>query len=130
MRNKLPRNMKLVKFNSHTQRISDKICIGLFGILRYKRIIEFLLKFIESNSNRYELIIYGKPSGDISYQRLEELGRKPNIHWMGSYNYPDQLEMIYNKININFVVYDNRYENVRMAIPNKLYESILFNRPR
>ena len=37
--------------------------------------------------------------------------------------------MIYEAIDISYVVYDNRRPNVRMALPNKLYEAPYFGVP-
>ena len=39
------------------------------------------------------------------------------------------LTKTYNENNLNFVVYDNRSQNEKVAMPNKFYESGFFNIP-
>src|SRR5690606_21339287 len=41
----------------------------------------------------------------------------------------DDLEGIYQENNLNFVVYNNTYDNEKVAMPNKFYESGFFNIP-
>ena len=53
----------------------------------------------------------------------------PNVEYQGPFSNPDELEKVYKGIDVNFVVYDTRIQNVRVAIPNKLYESIFFTTP-
>ncbi|MEC8831080.1 MAG: hypothetical protein VX772_01880, partial [Bacteroidota bacterium] len=52
-----------------------------------------------------------------------------NITFNGAFKNPDDLQNIYEENNVNFVVYDNRFENERVAMPNKFYESGFFNVP-
>ena len=51
------------------------------------------------------------------------------ITYNGAFKNPDDLQAIYEENNINFVVYDNRLMNERVAMPNKFYESGFFNMP-
>lgn len=130
LRNKLPSVKILTDLNIPSVEINEKITIGLLGVLRYERVIDLLISFIKNNEANYNLIIYGKPSGRYDNDYLSYLdAHNSNISWNGMYNNPEDLEKIYSNIDINFVVYDNVYNNVRIAIPNKLYESILFKRP-
>lgn len=130
VRNKLEKNDCLINVNRKTVTIKDKITLGLFGMLRYEKPIDLLIDFIIKNNDNYNLIIYGITVGKYNNLYLEKLSNDyKNILWNGSYLYPDDLEKIYNEIDLNFVVYDTHFQNVKNAIPNKLYESSLFNRP-
>ena len=47
----------------------------------------------------------------------------------GTFENPKDLQDIYSKIDISIVCYDTTSGNVRIAEPNKLYESIFFKTP-
>jgi glycosyltransferase involved in cell wall biosynthesis len=47
----------------------------------------------------------------------------------GAFRSPEDLCEIYGKIDVNFIVYDANDDNVKIALPNKLYESIAFGKP-
>src|SRR5690606_14794762 len=122
LRNKLPSVKILTDLNIPRVEITGKITIGLLGVLRYERVIDLLISFVKQYEEKYNLIIYGKPSGRYDDDYLSYLdANHTNITWNGMYNNPEDLEKIYSKIDINFVVYDNAFNNVRIAIPNKLY---------
>lgn len=130
LRNKLPKTSLLTSLSVNPVVIDNKINIGLFGVLRFERIIDMLILLVKENQQKYNLIIYGKPSGKYNSDHLSSLdAQNNNIFWKGMYNHPEDLSKIYSEIDINFVVYDIAYQNVRIAIPNKLYESVFFKRP-
>ena len=52
-----------------------------------------------------------------------------NIVMHGAFENPKDLQNIYSKIDISIVCYDTTSGNVRIAEPNKLYESIFFKTP-
>ena len=103
---------------------SEKLRIGLIGLLRFKRPIEYLLKAVIESSN-LQVVCYG----DGPYRHLVENRGNPKIEYYGPFSNPDELERVYKGVDVNFVVYDTRIQNVRVAIPNKLYESIFFTTP-
>src|SRR5690606_36062673 len=47
----------------------------------------------------------------------------------GPFRNPDDLGKIYDNLDVSYFVYDNTETNVRLAIPNKLYESMYFGVP-
>ena len=53
----------------------------------------------------------------------------PNVEYQGPFSNPDELEKVYKSIDVNFMVCDTQIQNVRVALPNKLYESIFFTTP-
>jgi hypothetical protein len=52
-----------------------------------------------------------------------------NIFYHGAFKNPDDLEKVYSENNLNFVAYDNKLDNEKVAMPNKFYESGYFNVP-
>lgn len=108
------------KYNSE-----NRIRIGLVGLLRYKKPIEFLIEFAKKYQEKYVIECFG--DGPLRY--LIEDSVCENINYYGSFKNPDDLQKIYTNIDLNFVVYDSASKNVRLAIPNKLFESIFFGVP-
>ena len=108
--------------------IPDKnaaIVIGLVGFLRYRIPITRLLNFVSNNPKLVSLKVFG----DGPYKQLIQEHVSDSIMFYGSFKNPDELPKIYSEIDLNYVVYDNRFLNVRLAIPNKLYESAFFQVP-
>lgn len=104
---------------------NERIIIGLVGLLRYQRPIELLLEFAQANPDKYVVECFG----DGPLKRLIEFHEGENIRYHGAFKNPEELPEIYKKIHLNYVVYDNRSKNVRLAIPNKLFESAFFGVP-
>ena len=104
---------------------TGKITIGLIGLLRYELPILRLTKFIEKNNSSVSLKVFG----DGPCKHFFQENHIENITFYGSFKNPDELCDIYKKVDINYVVYDPRFLNVRLAIPNKLYESAFFSVP-
>ncbi len=105
----------------------DKIIhIGYIGKVRYDPI--FLLGEIAQNYPlKYCIHFFGEgpllEPFKIKYMSCD------NIKYYGDFDNFKELPEIYSKIDISYVVYDNRKLNVRIAVPNKLYESAYFKKP-
>ena len=101
---------------------SDKLRIGIVGLLRYRTPLEFICRFAEETP-QVKLVVYG----DGPCKSL--FADKQDIAFYGPFKNPDDLDKIYSSIDANYVVYDNSSENVRLAIPNKLFESMGYKVP-
>jgi hypothetical protein len=102
-----------------------RIVIGLVGFLRYRRPIELLLNFARKRPESYIIECFG----DGILRGLVESYACENIRYHGSFRNPEELLSIYTRIDLNYTVYDNSTKNVRLAIPNKLFESAFFGVP-
>ncbi len=107
---------------------SDKIRIAYIGAFRYKTIIDNLIKVVV-NDQRLVLNFYGDGFKTVIESIKKSVQNHENIHFHGAFKNPDNLEGIYAENNLNFVVYDNSYDNEKVAMPNKFYESGFFNIP-
>ena len=105
--------------------INGPITVGLVGFLRYEIPILRLVKFVNDNPELVSLKVFG----DGPYKLLIQDHASKSIMYYGSFKNPDELPKIYGDIDLNYVVYDNHSLNVRLAIPNKLYESAFFQVP-
>jgi len=125
IRNKLDKNVATAVRQEKSICSNGRINIGLVGSLRYEQPIRWLIDFVNKYNKQYHLICHG----DGAFRSVIEENTNENIEYFGPYKAPDDLERIYEDIHINFVVYDNSSRNVRLAVPNKLYESIFFGAP-
>ena len=99
----------------------NKISLGLIGNLSFKKSLEKIRDFIAVSDN-FELHIFGDGLHTI-FDGLD------NVFYHGRFKSPEDLPSIYSLIDINIILYDNDNNNVKLALPNKLYESIAFLRP-
>jgi succinoglycan biosynthesis protein ExoL len=102
-----------------------KITIGVIGLLRYKKPLELIVQYVKKHPKMLVLDCYG----DGPLRQYIQDNECENIHYYGSFKNPDDLPSIYSKIDINYVAYDNKLVNVKLAIPNKLFESGFFGVP-
>ncbi|WP_150452387.1 glycosyltransferase family protein [Arenibacter lacus] len=107
---------------------SDTLRIAYIGAFRYTDIIENLIKVVGQKKDAV-LNFYGDGSFYIVQIIKKNAMLHQNIHYHGAFKNPDDLQKIYSENNINFVVYDNRLDNEKVAMPNKFYESGYFNIP-
>ena len=61
---------------------------------------------------------------------IEEIIKsKKNIKYFGKYDYNSEIAKLYGQVDCIYSVYDADMNNVKVALPNKLYESILCELP-
>lgn len=119
-------NVSLAGMRPKSKRFSDgRVVIGLIGLLRYRRPIDLLLNFVLSKPESYVIECYG----DGPLRGFVESRACENIRYHGSFKNPEELPKIYSAIELNFTVYDSSTRNVRLALPNKLFESAFFGVP-
>jgi len=106
-------------------KINQSYIIGIVGFFRYRNIIEFLNEFVKIKSD-IKVHLYG--DGPLLNEILTFVDQG-NIIYFGQFKYPDDIPSIYNSIDLSFTMYDSDDLNVKLALPNKLYESIYFNVP-
>lgn len=98
-----------------------KIKLGIIGSLVFKKPLELVSQYLQNSSNS-ELHIYG----DGLYSIFKD---NPNSFYHGRFKSPEDLSNIYKNIDINIILYDYDNNNVKLALPNKLYESIAYLKP-
>jgi len=111
---------------------SKILTIGFIGRIRYYNQIKMLLETVDEINKRnnkltYSVLIAGV--GPESDKLLNDLKKFNFIDYYGAYNYDKEIAEIYSKVDIVYSVYDSSNLNVRVAIPNRLYEAIVSERP-
>lgn len=101
--------------------------VAFVGSARYESIIRFSDAFL-SAFPQHELHFYGLINDrPTEFERLKNT--YPNVFFHGKFSNPKDLPSIYKNIDLVLATYDYRFENVRFAEPNKLYEAAYFETP-
>lgn len=105
----------------------SSIKFGFVGLIRYPNTIVRFAEVIAKHFPSHEFHFFGEAENNV----LDNFdwSSYSNIKFHGKFKNPEDLASIYSKIDINVVCYDPSSINVRIAEPNKLYESIYFNTP-
>ena len=106
----------------------EKIKFGFIGLIRYKETIVRFAKVVGKYFPQHEFHFFGDEERKGTYID-EEIRSYKNVFLHGPFQNPTDLPQIYSQIDINIVCYDTTSGNVRIAEPNKLYESIYFETP-
>ena len=109
------------------QPIKPKITISFFGTLRYSESLKLLIDVVGKMGN-VNLVIKGSGFAEelISYKESKNYSNV--ILDVGWYNY-DDLGKIFSKTDVIWAAYPSKDFNVKYAISNKFFESMLFNKP-
>lgn len=106
---------------------SNSLKFGFVGLIRYPNTIIRFAKVVGKFFPNHEFHFYG--DAEKAEYLDEELLSYKNIYIHGTFENPKDLSSIYEKIDLSVACYDTRSGNVRIAEPNKLYESIYFATP-
>ena len=94
--------------------------VGYIGSIRYKQQMCNLLEAAKECG--IKLLIAGFECEPIE---IEPLCRdNPDIEWVGRFDFDKQAAPLYGKCDAMYSVYDADMQNVRVALPNKLYEAV------
>ena len=94
--------------------------VGYIGSIRYKQQMRNLLEAAKECG--IKLLIAGFECEPIE---IEPLCRdNPDIEWVGRFDFDKQAAALYGKCDAMYSVYDADMQNVRVALPNKLYEAV------
>lgn len=108
-----------------------RLRFGFIGLIRYPETIFKFASLVADYSPLYEFHFFGSSASKLSIPSTIE--KKDNVYFHGKFANPFDLEKIYSSIDINVACYDTQSSkmgvNVRVAEPNKLYESIYFKTP-
>lgn len=122
--NKLNPEILNCKLLEKTKLSNDSLSIGFVGIPRFDSVYNFIDVFCK-NYPQHTFHIFGGPIPE----QFQSLTKYSNCHFHGFFNNPVDLPRIYSQIDLVLATYDVKYDNVRYAEPNKLYESIYFDTP-
>ncbi len=107
-------------------RSEGKLVIGYIGAVAYYRSLRTLFEACSDFKN-VEIIVAGKGP---DYEKVKEEAKKyNNVMVTGQYDYERDILRLYSSVDVVYSVYNTDNFNVRLALPNKLYESIVCGKP-
>lgn len=115
-------------FKNYKKKTSGDFTVGFIGGIRYLHQMKMLVDAAEKVGCKVVFAGAGGTSND--YEEIQAYCRgKDFVQFTGRYDYNTQIADLYGMVDCVFAVYDADNPNVRIALPNKLYESILCELP-
>lgn len=105
---------------------NDKIIVGYVGYVRYKKELKVLMDIVNSQ-DKLHFIVAGDGL-EVAELKTYAVGKK-RIQFLGPYSYSQDIANLYQQIDIVYSAYDNENINCQLAIPNRLYEAIVCQKP-
>ncbi len=121
----MPNVPDLSAFVSYQKKEGDIFTVGYLGAVRYKRQMMNLIDAVERTGDH--LLIAGYEDQPNVIEPMCQ--GKPNIEWVGRFDFKKQAAELYGKCDVMYSVYDADMHNVRVALPNKLYEAVYCEMP-
>jgi glycosyltransferase involved in cell wall biosynthesis len=113
---------KDVKFSTE----NNEITIGFIGAVRYFE----QLKMLVDVAGKYKNIHVFIAGSGSSYNKINEYCSDLNfVDIYGPYDYETEVVNLYSRVDMIYSVYDSKSKNVRVALPNRLYEAIVSEKP-
>ena len=121
----IPNAPEVSSLETYKKKNNGHFTIGYVGSIRYKEQIRMLIAAAEKcNIN---LVFAGFEQEPIEIEPLCQ--GKENITWLGRFDFKKEAAKIYGMCDAIYSVYDADMANVRVALPNKLYESVYCELP-
>lgn len=127
LENKLPESIQMVEKLPARCTSTAHLSFGFAGSVRYDNIIDFARILLE-NFPMHEFHFFGNVQENCR-EKAEALEHNDNCHFHDRFKSPDDLPSIYSQLDFTLATYDLKFENVKYAEPNKLYEAVYFRTP-
>lgn len=120
-----PNMPDLTAFQSYRRKKDGEFTVGFIGDIRYPEQMRNLLDAARACDMR--VMFAGFEQGGHT---IEELCRSYSKgEWLGRFDFLTQAAELYGKCDVIYSVYNGDMVNVRVAIPNKLYEAVYCGLP-
>ena len=109
-----------------TSSASRQIHIGWFGALRCRRSLEALLGLAKQSPDSVDVTLRGRPALHEFEDFHADVGRLPNLRFVGSYQAPGDLAEIYSRVHLTWAIdFFEAGKNSDWLLPNRIYEGCL-----
>lgn len=115
----MPNMPILYPFSSYRPKSSGMFTVGFIGAVRYKEQMKLLIRVAEKSKIK---VLFAGAGLEDDIERL--CTGIQNIEFYGKYDYNTEIASLYGKCDCIYSVYDADLNNVKVALPNKLYEAI------
>lgn len=124
----LPNLPDLSVFKNFIRKRGGKFTVGFIGAIRYISQMKLLIDATEGLGVNV-FFAGGCHEPDVQESLKEYAKNRVDVEFLGSYEYESEVAKLYGKADCIYSVYDTKNQNARMALPNKLYESIICGLP-
>lgn len=115
-------------FQEYKKKNSGEFTVGFIGGIRYAK--QMIMLIDGADMAKCKAFFAGGISSREAYAEIQEhCLEKDFVTFTGEYDYNCQIAELYGRVDCVYSVYDADDPNVRIALPNKLYESILCELP-
>lgn len=119
-------NMPEARIFKAYERIDHKeFTVGFIGWIRYIDQLKMLVR--ASQVAKVNVLFAGTDGHGTEFK--DYCSQFSNVEYFGTFDYAEKINELYGLIDCSYSVYDASMKNVRLALPNKLYESILCETP-
>lgn len=117
-------------FESYTKKGKENgiFTIGFIGFIRYFDAMQALINAVKQIPD-IRLLFIGDGMDAQPLQEYAESINANNVVFKGKYDYEKEIASLYGQIDLVYSAYDNRSNNSKIALPNRLYEAIVCELP-
>ncbi|WP_313238104.1 glycosyltransferase [Sporosarcina ureae] len=115
----IPNMPDLRAFSNFSRKKKGVFTIGFIGAIRYKDQMKMLIDAAEKTEVN---VLFAGEGLDSEIEKISQ--NKSFVEYSGKYNYNRDISYLYGQVDAIYSVYDLDKNNVKMALPNKLYEAI------
>jgi len=124
----LPESKTWIDF--HRKERNSEYVIGFIGSIRYRKPLECLLMAVmELRDLGFNVKVFFAGSGPEEQDIRRVACGLSFVSFYGPYEYDKDIATLYANVDIIFSVYDVSVKNVKIALPNRFYESIICRLP-
>lgn len=114
-------------FKNFRRKDDGPFTIGFIGAIRYMDQMKLLVD--AASQCGAQVLFAGKGNITDDSEIRAYCQDKPFVHFFGAYEFESQIASLYSKVDCVYSVYNADNPNVRIALPNKLYEAIYCRLP-
>ena len=115
-------------FKSYKRKVTGDFTIGFIGGIRYLQQMKMLID--ASDIVGCNVLFAGAGGTAIEYEEIQNYCKnRSHVTFTGKYSYEKDISRLYGMCDCVYAVYNADNPNVKIALPNKLYESVLCELP-
>lgn len=124
----IPNTPDISVFQHYKKKTDGKFTVGFIGGIRYIKQMKMLID--AAGIVGCNVLFAGAGGTSSEYDEIKEYCKDmKNVIFTGRYDYEKEIALLYGKVDCVYSVYDADNPNVKIALPNKLYESIICELP-
>lgn len=115
-------------FRHYKKVMHSRFTVGFIGVIRFVPQLKMLVDAAGKTS--VSVMFAGGGLDSREEQEIKDYCKgKEYVHFRGPYHYDEEISGLYQMCDCIYSVYDTSLKDIRVALPNKLYESVLCEVP-